>query len=153
MEAPMIPDWLYTMAKDMQEQDNHGTGSPIYCVKNREPFYIKNDIEIRIPDIDFVEIVYANVNDDELSFFSSEDEVRKNALENDFDEDEIDIREYCKYEQLVTHAWFFTEKEAKDYMTQYSYRLTNPFLYVESAHNMESVKKLMEWIKTLEKPE
>lgn len=146
-----IPDWLYEMAEAMRTQNVHGTAHPVYCVKERSPVYLDRYLDMSIPDLDYVKTVYANENDDEKTFYDTEEEVMEAAKENDYDEDEVDIVEYHLYEQITTHVWFFTEKEALDYIKEFPYRLDKPFMYVESAYNMESIKMLQDWIKSLNK--
>lgn len=144
-----IPDWLLKLAETMRTQNNYATAHPIYCVKERDEFYINDQSDFSIPNSDFVKTVYYNRNDDERTFFDSEDEVRKVALENDYDEDDIDIREMAMYEQISTHAFFFTEEAAKAYIDAYPYRLTKPFMYVESAHQSDEVVRVLNFIKSL----
>lgn len=150
-----IPDWLLDMAETMRTQNNKHTCDPVYVVKERIPFYLDEQPDISVPESSYVKTVYANTEDtdDGLSFFDSEEALMKYYREDmEYDEedmDDIEVKEYHMYEMITPRAFFFTEKEAQELIDRIPYKLTKPFIYVESAYESDEVKGLMDWIKSL----
>lgn len=150
-----VPDWLIKMANEMRVQDNRCTVNPVYVVKERIPFYLDEYSDFSIPNSSYVKDVYTNTEDtdDGLSFYDTEEELIKYYKEElDYDEEDLDdmeIREYHMYEMITSRATFLTEKEAQDLIDTISYKLSDPFIYVESAHESYELKRLMDWIISL----
>lgn len=147
-----IPDWLIDMSNEMRRQDNAITAFPLYVVKERIPFYLESYSDFSIPNSSYVKNVFANPDDtdDGLTFFDSEDEVYQYYREEmDYDEedlDEMEVEEYHMYEMQRTRAVFFTRKEAEELIERIPYKLSDPFIYVESLHESDELKQLTSWI-------
>lgn len=134
--------WLRVLAGLVKDQDNYSTAHPQYIIQQRRRIYgMEQEYADHVAwryDGEEVTTTQDENCDEVLEEFCKEAEISRDDVE---EQGYIDIYEFVQP--------FFSERAALKFMENNKHRLTDPRLFIDSAHRnyeWQMIEEILEWV-------